>query len=59
MIRTTVFLTKEQYNGLAEAAKADPAGLKSSHLIRRFISEGLARQKKQASEARSRRFYGA
>jgi hypothetical protein len=51
MIRTTVFLSKAQYDGLAEAAKADPAGLKSSHLIRRFISEGLARVKKQAATA--------
>ena len=48
MIRTTVFLTKAQYAALAELAKADPAGLKSSHLIRRFISEGIARQKRAA-----------
>jgi hypothetical protein len=47
MIRTTVFLTKAQYESLAALAKSDPSGLKSSHLIRRFISEGIARQKRQ------------
>ena len=52
MIRTTVFLTKRQHEGLAQAAKADPAGTKSSHLIRQFISEGLARRKRQAASAK-------
>jgi hypothetical protein len=46
MIRTTVFLTKLQHDTLAELAKVDPVGLKSSHLIRQFINEGIARQKK-------------
>jgi hypothetical protein len=50
MKRTTVFLSKAALTGLAEAAKADPAGLKSSHLIRKFIAEGLARQKRQAAQ---------
>jgi hypothetical protein len=47
MIRTTVMLSKSQVAGLAEAAKADPAGLKRSHLIRQFIVEGLQRRKRQ------------
>lgn len=47
MIRTTVLLTKMQYDTLAALAKADPDGVKSSHLIRRFINEGIARQKRQ------------
>jgi hypothetical protein len=49
MKRTTVFLSKAAVAGLAEAAKADPAGLKSSHLIRQFVSAGLARRKRQAA----------
>jgi hypothetical protein len=44
-------LSKSAVAGLAEAAKADAAGLKSSHLIRQFISEGLARRKRQAASA--------
>jgi hypothetical protein len=50
MKRTTVFLSKAALAELAEAAKADPSGLKSSHLIRQFISEGLARRKRQATQ---------
>ena len=46
MIRTTVMLSTAQVKGLAEAAKTDPAGLKPSHLIRMFISEGLERRKR-------------
>ncbi len=52
MIRTTVLLTKRQYEGLAQAAKADPVGTSSAHLIRQFISEGLARRKRQAAQAK-------
>jgi hypothetical protein len=52
VIRTTVMLSKSQVAGLAEAAKADPAGLKPSHLIRTFIAEGLARRKRQAASAK-------
>jgi hypothetical protein len=50
MIRTTVFLSKKMIAELAETAKANPAGLKSSHLIRQFISEGLARHRRQAAQ---------
>jgi hypothetical protein len=47
MIRTTVMLSKAQYVALAELAKADPAGLKPAHLIRRFLSEGIARERQK------------
>jgi hypothetical protein len=50
MIRTTVYLSTAQVAGLAEAAKADPAGLKSSHLIRMFINAGLAARKRSAKK---------
>lgn len=49
MLRTTVLLSPSQVKGLAEIAKNDPACLKSSHLIRQFISEGIARRKRQAA----------
>jgi hypothetical protein len=44
MIRTTVFLTKAQYECLAAVVETDPDGLQSSHLIRMFINEGLRRR---------------
>ncbi|MGA7640065.1 MAG: hypothetical protein WCB00_24245 [Candidatus Acidiferrales bacterium] len=51
MLRTTVLLSLSQVKGLAEIVKTDPAGLKSSHLIRQFIADGIARRKRQAAEA--------
>ncbi len=48
--RAVFFLPKAMVAGLAEAAKADPAGLKSSHLIRQFIAEGLQRRKRSAQK---------
>jgi hypothetical protein len=50
MVRTTVFLPKAMVAELAEAAKADPTGLKSSHLIRMFINAGLAARKRSAKK---------
>jgi hypothetical protein len=50
MVRTTVFLPKAIVAGLAEAAKNDPAALKSSQLIRMFISAGLAARKRQQAK---------
>jgi hypothetical protein len=47
MVRTTVLLTQAQYDGLAALAKADPVGVSSALLLRRFVSEGLARAKRQ------------
>lgn len=52
LVRTTVFLTQEQSDGLAALAKADLGGLKASHILRRFVSEGLQRQAKQAKQPR-------
>jgi hypothetical protein len=52
VVRTTVVLPKAMLVRLAEAAKADPIGLQSSHLIRKFITEGLARREKQAATAK-------
>jgi hypothetical protein len=48
MKRIHVLISSKQVAGLAEAAKADPAGLTASHLIRLFISEGLSRRKQQS-----------
>lgn len=45
--RTTIFLALSQIAGLDRAVKADTAGLTVAHLIRQFIVEGLARQKRQ------------
>jgi hypothetical protein len=50
--KTTIVLSPEHRAGLAEASKADPAGLKPSHLIRLFITDGLARRKRQAAAAK-------
>ena len=47
MIRTTVLLTRAQYDGLAALAKSDPVGVSSALLLRRFVAEGLARSKRQ------------
>ena len=48
MIRTTVFLTKSQHDNLKLIAKADRiGGVKPSHLIRRFVAEGIARSQRQ------------
>jgi hypothetical protein len=44
-IRTTVLLTRAQYDGLAALAKSDPVGVSSAMLLRRFVSEGIARAK--------------
>lgn len=48
MRRTSIWLTCEQLEQLALAAKRD--GLKSAHLVRVFINEGLARRKRQAAK---------
>lgn len=45
MTRTTVWLTKNQREGLAQAAKE--AGLCSAHILRIYVNEGLARRKRQ------------
>lgn len=47
--KTTIVLLPAQIAGLAEVSKADPVGLKPSHLIRMFINEGLARRKREAA----------
>ena len=46
MKRTTIFLTKSQLKGLAEATQTDVLGMAT--LIRIFINEGLARRKRAA-----------
>ena len=48
MKRTTIFLTKSQREGLAEAAQTDVLGMAT--LIRIFVSEGLARRKRAARQ---------
>jgi len=45
MRRTSIWLTQEQLERLAEVAKRDR--LKSAHLVRMFINEGLARRERQ------------
>jgi hypothetical protein len=46
MIRSCFYLTKAQVEGLKQAAKADPDRLTPSHLIRRYVDQGLARAKR-------------
>jgi hypothetical protein len=46
MKRTTIFLTSQQVAGLAAIAKANP-DVVVSRLLRRFVSEGIARRKRQ------------
>jgi hypothetical protein len=41
MRRTSIWFTTEQLNRLAQSAKRD--GLKSAHLVRLFVNQGLAR----------------
>ena len=45
MHRTTVFLTARQLRGLKEVGKAD--GLSMSSMTRIFMTEGIARRKRQ------------
>lgn len=47
MRRTSMWFTKEQLERLAEAAKRD--GLKSAHLVRLFVQQGLARHERKAA----------
>lgn len=47
MRRTSMWFTKEQLDRLAQAAKRD--GLKSAHLARIFINQGLARHERKAA----------
>jgi hypothetical protein len=42
-----MFFTKDQLERLAQAAKRD--GLKSAHLARIFINQGLARYERRAA----------
>lgn len=47
MRRTSIWFTPEQLNRLSQAAKRD--GLKSAHLIRLFVAQGLARHARKAA----------
>jgi hypothetical protein len=49
MKRTTIFLAPQQVAGLAAVAKTNP-DVSVARLIRRFISEGLARRKRQQAK---------
>lgn len=46
MKRTTIWLTKRQRAGLAQTAKEE--GLRSAHIIRLFINDGLKRRLRAA-----------
>jgi hypothetical protein len=50
MKRTTVCLKQGQLDGLAQAAREDPAGLSMVDLIRLFINDGLARRAAKAQK---------
>jgi hypothetical protein len=50
--RTSIWLTEKQFVGLAQAAKADPAGRKPAHLIRAAIADYRAQLKKQQAQAK-------
>ena len=49
MKRTTIFLTSVQVADLAAVVKANPE-VTIARLIRRFVSEGLARRKRQQAK---------
>jgi hypothetical protein len=53
MKRSSFFLTAKQVAGLEQAVKADTQGRKKSHLVRAFVSDGLARLARQQRAARS------
>lgn len=49
LIRTSVFLTRAQVEGLMAIVASDPVGgLKPARLIRQFVAEGLNRLRKRS-----------